>query len=209
MPSRNRDQLLLVLGVGAVIGYVGYTQWRSRARADFDARPVDNAPARAQRRRRFGRHAVVGRTVTIARPRQEIWDFWRNVDNIPRFMENVQSVREENGRLIWTVPGPRDRAIEFPTEIVDERPGEHIAWRSTEDAPVDMQGKVRFRDAPPGRGTEVESIIAYRPRGGELGRWIASFFQKEPAIIARRELKRLKMLMETGEIATSQMNRTP
>jgi uncharacterized membrane protein len=73
-----------------------------------------------------------------------------------------------------------------------------------EGSQIDTEGKVLFRDAPGDRGTEVEAIVAYKPPAGELGRWIAKLFQREPAVQGRRELKRLKMLLETGEIATAQ-----
>jgi uncharacterized membrane protein len=89
------------------------------------------------------------------------------------------------------------------TRIVEERAGELIAWRSTEASDIDTEGRVTFRDAPAGRGAEIEAIVAYRPPAGELGRWIAKLFQAEPSLQGRRELKRFKMLMETGEIATN------
>ena len=92
--------------------------------------------------------------------------------------------------------------------IIDDRENEQIAWRSTENSEVDTEGKVMFREAPAGRGTEVEALIAYVPPAGELGRWIAKVFQAEPAMQGRRELRRLKMLLETGEIATAS-NRKP
>jgi uncharacterized membrane protein len=97
--------------------------------------------------------------------------------------------------------------VRIETEIVADRKGEEIAWRSTEGSEIDTEGKIEFRDAPAGRGTEVTAIVAYVPPMGELGRWVASAFQKEPSIQGRRELKRLKMLLETGEIATSRNRR--
>jgi uncharacterized membrane protein len=94
------------------------------------------------------------------------------------------------------------------TRIVADHEGEQIAWRSTEESDIDTEGKVMFRDAPGGRGTEVEAIISYVPPAGEIGRWVAKVLQAEPALQARRELKRFKMLMEAGEIATSATRKT-
>ena len=99
--------------------------------------------------------------------------------------------------------GPAGVDVRVDTEVVSDTPGAEIAWRSIESSQIDTEGKVSFRDAPGNRGTEVEAIIAYDPPAGELGRWIAKIFQAEPALQGRRDLKRFKMLMETGEIATS------
>lgn len=165
---------------------------------------ADSAPGRTARRRRFGNYAVTGRAITIFQPRQDVYAFWRNFSNLPKFMENLQSVQEmEDGRTRWLIKAPGGTSVAVMTRIVQDRPGEEIAWRSTEDSDVDTEGKVAFREAPGGRGTIVSAIIAYKPPGGEVGRLLAKVMGREPGIQARRELKRLKMLMETGEIATA------
>ena len=197
---------LWALGLGALAGAAGYALYsQSRHMPD---RPGDSAPGRTARQTRFGRYAVVGKTVTIDRPKDEIYAFWRDFTNLARFMENVQAVEQTGGVSRWSILGPAGRTISVETRIVADRPGEEIAWRSTENSQIDTEGKVMFRTAPGNRGAQVEAIVAYHPPAGELGRWIAWLFQKEPEIQGRRELKRLKMLMETGEIATSQMRRT-
>ena len=193
---------LLAVGAGALLGL-------STLRDRGAHRPPDSAPGRSARGLpRFGRHSVVGRTVTINKPRSELYAFWRDFSNLPKFMEDVDSVRETApGRTTWTIRAPGGRTVELETEIVEEREGELIAWKSVEGSDVETQGRVAFRDAPGGRGTRVEAIIAYDPPGGEAGRMLAKLFQREPAVQARRELKRFKMLMETGEVATSQLRR--
>ena len=98
----------------------------------------------------------------------------------------------------------RARASRSSTEVTEERDGELIAWRTLRGSDVEAEGRVSFRDAPGGRGTIVEATVAYKPPGGELGRWIARLFGREPDVQGRRELRRFKMLMETGEIATSE-----
>jgi uncharacterized membrane protein len=143
--------------------------------------------------------------VLIGRPRQELYAFWRDVANLPQFMENVGEVRALGAdRWEWTIAAPGGFSVALRTEIVEERDGELIAWRSLPESEVEAEGRVSFRDAPGGRGTIVEATVAYRPPGGEVGRWIAKLFQREPNIQGRRELRRFKMLMETGEIATSE-----
>ncbi len=198
----------LALGAAtALIGAAGAAYLMQPGR--HEPHPADSAPGRTARQRRFGRYAVVGRTVTINRPRAELYAYWRDFANLPRFMENVRSVTPVgDGVFRWKIAGPRGRHVVVETRIAEERENELIAWRSTDASEIDTEGRVRFRDAPGGRGTEVEAIVAYRAPYGELGRWIATIFQKEPAIQGRRELKRFKMLMETGEIATSSNHRS-
>ncbi|EAR52085.1 hypothetical protein OG2516_18510 [Oceanicola granulosus HTCC2516] len=193
------------LGVGLVLlGGLAAQQFAPRR---MPHRPPDSAPGRTSRQSRYGDYAVTGRSVTINKPRQEIYDFWRDFSNLARFMENVESVHEAGDVTVWTIAAPAGRSVEVRTRIVQDRPGEEIAWRATDDSEIDTEGKVMFRDAPGDRGTVVEAVIAYKPPMGELGRLAAKLFQAEPAVQARRDLKRLKMLLETGEIATNR-NRT-
>ena len=193
----------LALGAGVLAALAGIAYYEKATRNTVAQRDADSAPGRTARRRRFGRYAVTGRTVTIGRPRAELYSFWRSFSNLPRFMQNVRDVQEDGDVTRWTVRGPLGRDIHLETRIVEERDGEIIAWRSTESSDIDTEGKVMFRDASAGRGTEVEAIIAYVPPAGELGRWVAKAFQAEPTLQGRRELRRFKMLMETGEIATN------
>ncbi len=189
----------IALGVLTLAG-IGAIALQSRTLAH---RPADSAPGRTAKRQRFGKFAVTGRTVTISRPRQEIYEFWRDFQNLT-FMENVSTVTEiAPGVMRWTIKAPGDTTVDVDTRIVSDRPGQEIAWRSVDGSDIETEGKVMFRDAPGGRGTEVEAIIAYKPPFGEAGRLIAKLFGREPTVQGRRELKRLKMLLETGEIATS------
>jgi len=191
----------LAIGLGLVLlGSLAAQQYASRQQ---ERRPADSAPGRTARQSRFGDYAVTGRSVTINRPRQEIYEFWRDFGNLARFMESVESVHEVGDISVWTIAAPMGRSVEVRTRIVQDRPGEEIAWRATDDSQIDTEGKVMFRDAPGDRGTVVEAVVAYRPPMGEMGRIVAKLFQAEPAIQARRDLKRLKMLLETGEIATN------
>jgi uncharacterized membrane protein len=199
---------LFALGLGALAGAVGFAFYQQQTRNPVESRPPDSAPGRTARRRRFGDYAVVGRTVTINRPRQELYRYWRDFQNLPRFMENVRDVSVAGDLTRWTIAGPLGREFAVETRIVEDRDGELIAWRSTEASDIETEGKVTFRDAPAGRGSELEAIVAYVPPAGEIGRLVAKLFQAEPRIQGRRELKRFKMLMEAGEIATSSNRKT-
>jgi uncharacterized membrane protein len=166
--------------------------------------PPDDAPGFTGRRG-FGAYDVVGRSVTINRPREELYAFWRDFQNLASFMENIVSVKPsgDKGRAVWTIRAPAGRTVEVETEIVREQPGELIAWRSVAGSQIDTEGRVTFKDAPGERGTRVSVRVAYKPPAGELGRLVAKLFQREPEVQARHDLKRFKMLMEAGEIATS------
>lgn len=186
--------LMLAAGAGAYLS----------TRKDKRHTSPDDAPGHTARRG-FGAYDVVGRTVTIARPREELFAFWRDFENLATFMENIVSVKPTgaDGRAVWTILAPAGRTVEVETEIVREEPGELIAWRSVPGSQIDTEGRVTFTDAPGERGTRVGVRVAYKPPAGELGRVVAKLFMREPEIQARHDLKRFKMLMEAGEIATS------
>ena len=151
--------------------------------------------------------ALSAEAVTIGRPAQELYDFWREPANLAAFMENIESIEPvDDRRSRWTVKAPAGTTVSWESIITDERPGEGIAWQSAEGADVDHKGKVEFLDAG-ARGTVVRAIIAYQPPAGTVGKIIAKIFQREPRIQSRRDLRRFKQLMETGEIATGARNR--
>jgi uncharacterized membrane protein len=149
---------------------------------------------------------VVASAVTINRPSGELFDFWRDFGNLSGVLENVERIDVHNSREShWVVKAPGGRTVEWDAEVTEEQPGTLIAWRSREGGDVDNSGRVTFHDAGE-RGTVVTATIAYDPPGGTIGRIVAKVMQREPAIQARRDLRRFKQLMETGEIATSAMN---
>jgi uncharacterized membrane protein len=151
---------------------------------------------------------LIGRTVTINRPRAELFAYWRDLTNLPAFMDNVERIEMLDGRRSrWVVKAPGDTTVEWTAVITEEREGEMIAWASEEGADVPNSGRIDFRDAQGGRGTIVTATILYDPPAGIIGKVIAKMFQREPAIQARRDLRRFKQLMETGEIATGARNR--
>src|SRR5690606_35639103 len=113
---------------------------------------------------------VVGRTVTINRPRSELYAFWHDFSKLPQFMEDVKSVTASgDGRWRWTIAGPGDTDVILETRISSDRPNEMIAWESEEGSQIRHSGHVAFRDAPGGRGTEVSVTIDYDPPGGVAG----------------------------------------
>jgi uncharacterized membrane protein len=150
---------------------------------------------------------LIGRTVTINAPRQALYAFWRDFRNLPLFMENIESVHVfDERRSHWVVKGPADSTVEWDAVIVEDVPGESIAWSTTDEAEVPNSGRIEFHDTTNGRGTQVTVNIVYDPPVGKLGKAVAKLFGREPTIQARQDLRRFKQLMETGEIPTSAMN---
>lgn len=148
---------------------------------------------------------LIGRTVTINAPRQALYAFWRDFRNLPLFMDNIEGVRVfDEHRSHWMVKGPADSTVEWNSIITEDVPGEVIAWQSTEEAEVPNSGRIEFRDTTNGRGTQVTVTIVYDPPAGKVGKAMAKLFGREPNIQARRDLRRFKQLMETGEIPTSE-----
>lgn len=151
---------------------------------------------------------LAAKTVTINRPRQEIYDFWRDFSNLAQVLDNVVSIEKlDDRRSHWTVKGPAGQTVEWTSIVTEDEPGSLIAWDSEEGADVPNSGRIEFRDAPGDRGTWVSATILYDPPAGIIGKVIAKMSQREPAIQARRDLRRLKQLMETGEIATAARTR--
>ena len=148
--------------------------------------------------------AVVAKTFTIGKPAQELYDFWRDFNNLPKFMENIKEIRVSDAKTShWVVAAPAGKDVEWDSEITEDEPGKLIAWRSKDGADINNTGRIEFLPAPGDRGTYVRLTMAYEPPGGDIGRIIAKLFQKEPQIQSRRDLRRFKQLIETGEIADS------
>ena len=149
---------------------------------------------------------VTTASVTIARPKEEVYRLWRDFTNLPQFMKHVAEITVVTPmRSRWTVKAPLDTTVKWTSYVTEDIPNERIAWESESGAEVPNFGWVEFRDAPGKRGTEVRALIAYQPPYGEAGRLFNTFFKETPAYQLRDDLRRLKQIMETGEVAISGM----
>ena len=147
---------------------------------------------------------AVTKAVTINRAVDEVYAFWRGFENLPRFMTHLESVEATGERTSrWRARAPAGRTVEWDAETVEDRPGEVIAWRSLPGADVENTGSVRFRSAPGDRGTEVVVELEYAPPAGKLGATVAKLLGEEPSTQLADDLRRLKQVLETGEIARS------
>lgn len=164
-----------------------------------DPRAASHSDAQVQRS-----DTLIGRTVSVNRPRCELYAFWRDFTNFPLFMENIQSVMTEGVRSHWVVQAPGDRTVEWDSILTQDEPNLAIGWKSDDGATVRNSGRVEFKDSTNGRGTIVTATLIYDPPGGALGKAWAKLFQREPGIQVRRDLRRFKQLMEAGEVSTSE-----
>jgi uncharacterized membrane protein len=145
----------------------------------------------------------VEKVITIDKSPEELYRFWRRFENLPRFMTHLKSVQSiDHRRSHWVAKAPLGMTAEWDAEITEERDNELIAWRSLEGARIPNQGSVRFQRAPGGHGTEVRVSLAYTPPMGKLGATFAKLFGEEPGQQLSEALRRLKCLMEAGEIPT-------
>ncbi len=143
---------------------------------------------------------LVDRCITINRPVEDIYRFWRNFENLPRFMRHLLSVTVFDARRShWVARAPAGRTVEWDAEIVEEVVNERIAWRAVGDADVQHTGTVTFSPVPGDRGTEVRVMLHYAPPAGRLGAALAKLFGQEPAQQVAHDLTTFKQVMEAGE----------
>ena len=142
-------------------------------------------------------------SITINQPRQRLYTFWRDVENLPTFMRHIETVHKIDERTSeWRARAPKGwKTVSWQAEITEDRPGELIAWRSLPDADVANSGRVHFSDSPDGRGTIVRAEIEYRP-GGTLGKAAAEIFNPLFSRLVHEDIRRFKSLMEAGEVPT-------
>jgi uncharacterized membrane protein len=189
------QQRKLALGVAAVAGVAIAQAMASRRReGNSRARVVPMRPRQQTSIR-------VSKTFTINASPDEVYSFWRQLDNLPRFMRHLESVEPLGGRIShWAARGPAGMSIEWDAEMTEDTP-QRISWRSLDRADVPNSGTVDFKPAPGDRGTELRVRLQYDPPGGKAAKWFAKLFGEEPAQQLEEDLRRVKRLIETGEIA--------
>jgi uncharacterized membrane protein len=147
----------------------------------------------------------VRKAITINLTAAELYAYWRRLENLPRFMRHLQEVRElDDRRSHWVATAPLGSVVEWDAEITNEIPDREIAWRSLPNSTVHHEGTVRFVPAPGDRGTEVHVELTYQPPAGPVGVAIAKLMGEEPEQQISEDLRRLKQVIETGSIVTSE-----
>lgn len=148
--------------------------------------------------------APINRATAVNKPRDEVYAFFRDVKNLAKFMDNIERIDViDDKRSHWVVKAPAGKTVEWDSTITEDVPGERFVYKTEEGADINSVGTVTFKDGAGGKGAQVHVAIVFSPPAGKLGRAYAALFMKDPAIQLRQDLVRFKMLMETGEIATS------
>jgi uncharacterized membrane protein len=195
-PARTLTATAFVLGA-AVLDLVGTERLAERRKA-----PTREYPRYAE--------PVVLRSITVGRPVDEVYAFWKDFTNFPRFMRHVESIESlGDGRSRWRATGPAGTRAEWTSEIVDDRANELIAWQTTGDSDLYHSGKVTFHAGPRGEGTVVTIEMQYAPPGGQIGAALLKLFRKEPGQQVVDDLRRLKQVLEIGEVLQSDASIEP
>jgi uncharacterized membrane protein len=193
LSRRSMGGTLLALGGG----YLLYRGATGRCRL-YDALGLDSAAGERVA------EVKINRSVTVNRPRSEVYNFWRNLENLPTFMTHLKSVENLDGqRSHWVARAPAGLTVEWDAQIIGEQEDTFIGWRSLPGSDVENLGMVYFRDAPGGRGTEVKVIMGYSPPGGIAGLAFARLFNEVTAQKVKEDLRNFKQMMEAGEVPTN------
>jgi uncharacterized membrane protein len=151
-----------------------------------------------------GEGIKVEKSVVVNRPVHEVYQFWRNFENLPRFMDHLESVTViDETRSHWVAKGPAGTKVEWDAVIHNEVENELIAWRSLPGAAVNNAGSVHFRESAPAGGTEVRVVLSYDPPAGKLGAAVAKLLGEEPSQQVEDDLRRFKQVMESEVPANS------
>jgi uncharacterized membrane protein len=192
--SHNGQRNRLTAATAAVVGLtiLDVLAGQSLARASA-TRPPARRPRGIQ----------IRKAITIDRPRDEVYRFWRNFENLPRFMQHLERVRVLDARRSrWIARAPAGASVEWTAELIEDQPNELIVWRSVDGAAVPNTGSVQFTPASHG-GTAVLVELRYQPPGGRLAALVAKLFGEEPDVQVGSDLRRLKQVLELGEVVHS------
>jgi uncharacterized membrane protein len=148
-----------------------------------------------------GRGVHVREAIRVERPLDDVWRFWRRLEQLPRFMAHLDRVTEtSDGKSHWVARGPAGLTVEWDAEIINEVENHILAWRSLPESDVVTAGSVTFKAVRGGRGTQIQVNLQYAPPAGKAGAFIASLFGREPSQTLREDLRHFRQLLEAGEI---------
>jgi uncharacterized membrane protein len=186
----DADRTRIALAATAVAGVTALDMYASQRLRDVESphEPIE----------------VVSKAITINAAPEVIYKFWRNLENFPRFMNHLEEVKTTGERTShWIAKAPAGTSVEWDAEIVADEANARIAWRTLPDSTVEHEGIVSFEPALGGRGTIVRVEMSYVPPAGKVGVMLAKMFGEEPSVQIDGDLRRMKQLIETGEIATT------
>ncbi len=143
------------------------------------------------------------KSITILRPPLEVYSFWRDFKNLQYVMKDIAEIDMRSGGIShWVIRPKHSPPIEWDAEIINDRPGEIISWKSLENSNIKQAGSVWFSPAPYGQGTIVRLSLIYDIPGGKISEWFAKLFKEDPETLILTNLRRVKAFLETGEVPT-------
>ncbi|CAN5140346.1 hypothetical protein BH23BAC2_BH23BAC2_23220 [soil metagenome] len=182
----NKNQILTALGVvaGGALLYKGAKALTGSGKSGINKKAIIDIKS----------------NIVVKKPKEELYAYWRNLENLPNFMSHIEEVNEVNNkRSHWVAQGPGGIGhIEWEAEIVREQENQLIAWRSLPDSDIDNSGEVRFQDAGNGKSTIVETTISYRPPAGKAGGLAAKLLNPAFKKVVENDLKEFKKVIEKG-----------
>jgi uncharacterized membrane protein len=165
--------------------------------------PLPRPPQDTRQALGGARGTNVRESVRLTTPINQAYAFWRQLENLPRFMSHVESVRTEGTRSHWVARAPGGMALEWEAEIINDEPDALIAWRSLPGSDISSAGSVSFKPVRDGALTEVTVRLQYALPAGKAADTVAWLFRRSPSQTMREDLRRLKQLLEAGELATA------
>lgn len=200
----KNDSQRLAMAAASVAGVAALDVYNS-----ISLSRIPKQKRRAANRSSSGGKAEAGirvrRSFTIRKPVDEVYAFWHDFENLPRFMQHLESVEViDERRSRWTTTAPAGKTLQWEAEVVHDAPNRHIEWRSLDGAEIPNRGRVEFRKAPRDLGTEVHVDLRYDPPAGRLGKLVATFFGEAPAQQIQDDVHAFKQVMETGEAVRSE-----
>jgi uncharacterized membrane protein len=209
MNTTGNDRGKLKLAALAVAG-VTALDIVSSMRLTSEASPAAGEDPGSYKTADTGSGNVIAAVVTVNRPIEEVYSFWKDPRNYAEFMDHIESVHPTTGGLShWKIKAPAGLSVEWDAKVVQDIPNQLIRWTSVDSANVDSTGTVRFRPAPRDRGTIVSLDVEYKPRGGSAGAKIGKLFATIPKTQMQNDLRRFKQLIEVGEIVKSDATAVP
>ena len=190
----NRKTQVLIAGAGVAAGFYAVRRVRGKQ--------INTLP--------YGYGIKIKKSVTVNASLEQLYSYWRNLSNLPKLFDNVLSVEVlDPTRSHWTLSVPGGMTLEWDAEITVDRKNEMIGWRSLDGADLDNAGYVRFERATGGRGTVVRVALQYNPPAGKVGAVLSTLLGEKPGSQVQEALRKLKQLMEAGEIPTTEEEKLP
>jgi uncharacterized membrane protein len=209
MSTRGNDRSRLKMAALAVAG-VTALDIVSSMRLTSEASPAAGEDPGSYKAADTDSDNVLAAVVTVNKPIEEVYNFWKDPRNYAQFMDQIDSVHPTTGGLSrWKVKAPPGLGVEWNAKVVNDVPNELIRWASVDSENVDSTGTVRFKTAPGNRGTVVSLEIEYKPKGGRLGARVAKMFAAIPKTQLKNDLRRFKQIMEIGEVMKSDSTAVP